>query len=1577
MNLIQIVRERVKKAALLTDVELQPQQKRVVEKMQKEPALLAYHALGSGKTLSSLAAGEQIKGPKTVVVPAALRENYRKEIAKFTDQPAEAPDYTVSSYNKAISKGLPEAGLTIFDEAHRMGRSGTKISKLPLKAHGKVMFLTGTPVRNDPSEFVPLLKVLGQGRNPPESNKAFREKFVEEVMVRPSWWQATWHGVKPGMVERLRNQGELQRLIKGRVDYHPLQGEFPRVDEQDVAVEMTPEQTKLYEAFLNEDSGLAYKIKKNLPPSKAESPRLNAFLSAVRQLSNNPTTFDKSMQGSAIAHSPKLRRMLGELYKGLATDANFKGVVYSNYLKSGILPLADALERKGIPHAVFTGGLKDSERREIVDNYNSGKVKILLVSGAGSEGLDLKGTKLMQLMEPHWNQARLDQMIGRAVRHRSHAHLPEAERTVKVQRFFSNPAPRLAQRWGLMDKDMGADEYMANLSDTKQQLISQFLDVLKKASGEKAAHVTNLPKRFDIPGNFLESVPKLPRIEKQSKEGTDDFLAIGVRNRQRLRKKDVAKPSGKLWDAVEPDFYQHGDRFVEGELSEEALRQLELGKFKTHKLKQAPPGTSLFSKAKRVGIECPADNRFCGGRMTPVLGVFDVPEGDPEFAGKSIAKLREFAYRAGHHILSNDIKFAEKLLHEHWKGQQGLIGIVRRHKLLTALAALGLPAAGYGTYRLFKKEAKDDYAIGLPDPRRFGDVKQIPPGEVLKWVVQRHIADRAGPHYDVRFGREDGKPSLYSWATRKELPEPGGKIMLYHQPLHYGQYAEFEGEILCVPGETLICCSDGVRPIKNIDPERDEINVFGVGSRGFSFYKVKRLYRNVRRRIWISLKIETASGETRSLLCGREHGIYVVGKGFVSAKNITIGQPVLLEQLSHAHFENFVAGSTQKYEERRVMRLTQHERNKMMNFKVCGSTTGTTALISASYNTSGAFPVFPPDRSSGVETSPTSRFRTTKCFDVVTAKGGFNGFATRAKTRSDLVLSETFVEIKPFDFGCVVERRNGGLSSVLCCASPPVSKVSCDNFSEVCRLVPISVNTGMHRCFCKADSCCGFCNRKSFFEKAYHVSGGNGFSSSHIDDSYINCNMIDKGTVKEVKVIVQETEAFDLLVEDAHNYFANGILVHNSGYGKGSVKKHDYGNVIVTKAERDKIQFVVTHKKFPEFYTMVRMSGPPSQGSAQTRSKQGGSWLMINTTPMSAAKMLDGKPEEVGINKLKYGVVPADKVEKLFDPNYMIQEKVDGASALYHLMGDRIEALSYRISKTGRPIVYTYKIFGPGGAKLNLPKELQGTIVRGEVYGEREGKAIPMQELGGLLNASISNSLQKQKEQKVQMKNMLFDVVRYGKEPIKPNTLTGEERMSKLQEIMKHLPATQFRLPETARTPEEQKALYERIVSEQHPSTREGIVAWPATTPGRAIKVKPRPEHDVWVQNVFPGKGKYEGAAGGFEYSLSPEGPIVGKVGGGFDDPTRKQMMEEAEDWKGRLARVSAMERFPSGAYRNPSFLALHHDYPLAKTSAMLVEANLGRSEHEPTRRESFISGDQSLPRIAARRLRERHQRYF
>jgi ERCC4-related helicase len=174
--------------------------------------------------------------------------------------------------------------------------------------------------------------------------------------------------------------------------------------------------------------------------------------------------------------------MVDEVHKHHKKDPNFRGVVYSNYISSGLMPISRQLKAKGIDHHVFHGGVSRAEKKKMVEDYNAGRKKVLLVSSSGTEGLDLKGTKLMQVAEPHWNNAKIEQVIGRGVRYKSHTHLPDEERHVKVQRYYSTrPQGRISKALRLK-KPQAAERWLQARSDEKSELSNQFKKVIQEAS---------------------------------------------------------------------------------------------------------------------------------------------------------------------------------------------------------------------------------------------------------------------------------------------------------------------------------------------------------------------------------------------------------------------------------------------------------------------------------------------------------------------------------------------------------------------------------------------------------------------------------------------------------------------------------------------------------------------------------------------------------------------------------------------------------------------------------------------------------------------------------------------------------------------------------------------------------------------------------------------------------------------------------------------------------------------------------------------------------------------------------------
>mgnify|MGYP003328238821 FL=1 len=181
---------------------------------------------------------------------------------------------------------------------------------------------------------------------------------------------------------------------------------------------------------------------------------------------------------------------------------NSEGVilVYSQYIDGGIIPLALSLEEMGYRRAgstpslfknppvdnisgsyiVITGdqSISPNNVNEIKlatnsDNKNGNKVKVILISMAGAEGLDFKFIRQVHILEPWYNMNRIEQIIGRAVRTCSHKDLPFIERNVQIYLYGTI----------LEDKEKeAADLYVYRLAEEKAIKIGLVSRVLKKSS---------------------------------------------------------------------------------------------------------------------------------------------------------------------------------------------------------------------------------------------------------------------------------------------------------------------------------------------------------------------------------------------------------------------------------------------------------------------------------------------------------------------------------------------------------------------------------------------------------------------------------------------------------------------------------------------------------------------------------------------------------------------------------------------------------------------------------------------------------------------------------------------------------------------------------------------------------------------------------------------------------------------------------------------------------------------------------------------------------------------------------------
>ena len=367
-----------------------------------------------------------------------------------------------------------------------------------------------------------------------------------------------------------------------------------------------------------------------------------------------------------------------------------------------------------------------------------------------------------------------------------------------------------------------------------------------------------------------------------------------------------------------------------------------------------------------------------------------------------------------------------------------------------------------------------------------------------------------------------------------------------------------------------------------------------------------------------------------------------------------------------------------------------------------------------------------------------------------------------------------------------------------------------------------------------------------------------------------------------------------------------------TGYGAGTVRKAFENRILLTKVAPDRIDFSTADSRYPERYTLIR---PASEKPRH--------WLLVNTTPT----------KELPYQKIRFERIPSDQVESAISHmanGDSVQAKIDGAHSLVHLLKDRVEVMSYRKSKvTGYPIAHTERVAG-GRINADIPPEWRGSVLRGELFGtqpqEGEEKAIPPQTLGGLLNSGIEKSRAQQQSQGIRLQDALFDIQQKGRQPIDLKTIPYAQRRALLHEAMKFLPPEVFRLTPEATNAPDARTLWENIQAGKEPTTHEGVVIHP--TVGIPRKAKLLNESDVHLTGVFPGAGKYQGqGAGGFEYALEPGGKTIGRVGTGLSDVLRRDMLQNPDEYIGRVARVRAQGQFPgSNALRAPSLLALHED---------------------------------------------------
>lgn len=479
-----------KQAELMPEVQLQPHQERVKEKFEEDnPRMLLYHGLGSGKSLSAIAAAEAAKANSGedygIVVPASLRGNFQKEIEKFTQ--GSSPE--IMSYTGlGLGKKFKEPPKTvIMDEAHRIrnpaGAAANAARDAAYNAN-RLLLLTGSPITNSPTDLANLISLL---RRQPLSPQEFEKRYIGSKKVYPGLFNYL-RGITPGTEAVIRNEGELRNLLRGHVDYQPSKTpEGVNVNEETIQAPLTSAQQKIQKALRTKiPPAFLWKLDTEFPLNKDELSRLNSFLTGLRQNSISTAPFRRDGDSlRAFQQSGKLQLAMKKLREVIDADERKKAIIYSNHIGAGIEPYAAALAAANIPYGVFHGGVPTRQRQQALKDYNEGKLRALLIGPAGAEGLSTKGTNLIQILDPHWHESRTQQARGRGLRFDSHDDLPEELKNVHVQRFISKSEdPSFLGKLLGYRRERTGDEILERLSKEKEKFNERFRKLLREVGSE-------------------------------------------------------------------------------------------------------------------------------------------------------------------------------------------------------------------------------------------------------------------------------------------------------------------------------------------------------------------------------------------------------------------------------------------------------------------------------------------------------------------------------------------------------------------------------------------------------------------------------------------------------------------------------------------------------------------------------------------------------------------------------------------------------------------------------------------------------------------------------------------------------------------------------------------------------------------------------------------------------------------------------------------------------------------------------------------------------------------------------------
>ncbi|MCK9411072.1 MAG: DEAD/DEAH box helicase [Prolixibacteraceae bacterium] len=400
--------------------ELFPYQKEGIDfALFRKTAIIA-DEMGLGKTIQAIGTAVLKKGifdfRKTLVVcPASLKEQWKKEIEKFSYEKALIIEgfpyererqysdndhfFFIVNYETILRDqlALNKAGFDflILDEAQRIKNFETKTASSIRRLQFKhVLIITGTPIENRLIDIFSIVSAI---------NPSF---------FGPLWEFSYQHCLfDPEKHNKINGYYNLQKLNKQlepiliRREKRKVLDQLPNVQQINVPVNLSPLQADYHASYAK---GIAAIIRKKfLTPYDLQ--KLQLLLASMRMVCDSTYLIDEETN-----ESPKLEELKYILLEKLdVVNSDSKIIIFSEWVKVHKL-IGHILRENNIGFTELNGSVPVKLRGELIRKFETNPhCKIFLSTEAGGSGLNLQVANTLINFELPWNPAKKNQRIGR------------------------------------------------------------------------------------------------------------------------------------------------------------------------------------------------------------------------------------------------------------------------------------------------------------------------------------------------------------------------------------------------------------------------------------------------------------------------------------------------------------------------------------------------------------------------------------------------------------------------------------------------------------------------------------------------------------------------------------------------------------------------------------------------------------------------------------------------------------------------------------------------------------------------------------------------------------------------------------------------------------------------------------------------------------------------------------------------------------------------------------------------------------------------------------------------------------